>query len=94
MNTPSSAASARPKVVVVGLGPAGGAMVPDAARRTLEEAARVVVRTARHPAVETLDVTFNSFDALYDKAEDYDALYGAIVEELVSIAAHVHAHGG
>ncbi len=94
MSTSSSAPNARPQVVVVGLGPAGGAMVPDAAHRALTEAARVVVRTARHPAVETLGVTFTSLDALYDEAEDYDALYGAMVDELVSIAVEVHERGG
>lgn len=94
MKAPSSPTTTRPKVVVVGLGPAGGAMVPDAVRRTLGEAALVVVRTARHPAVETLGVAYRSFDDLYDEADDYEALYGAMVDELVASAAHVHGSGG
>jgi tetrapyrrole methylase family protein/MazG family protein len=81
-------------VVVVGLGPAGAALVPEEARRALAGARHVVVRTARHPAVQSLPAGFRSFDPLYEEAEDYEALYGAMVEQLVGAAADALRHGG
>lgn len=69
-------------------------MVPDAVRRALHQAASVVVRTARHPAVETLEVAYRSFDSLYDEAKDYDVLYAAMVGALVEGAFDAQASGG
>jgi len=86
---PDVVGARRPRVVVIGLGPAGPELVPHAARRAAKAAARVFVRTMRHPAVDALDVELTSFDALYDEAEDFDSLYTAIVEELVSAAQDV-----
>jgi tetrapyrrole methylase family protein / MazG family protein len=83
----------RPKVVVVGLGPAAAALVPDAAYRALAGADRAFVRTSRHPAVEAAaDVVsgrLESFDRLYEGAGTIDEVYAAIVEELVSAAGAV-----
>jgi tetrapyrrole methylase family protein / MazG family protein len=83
-------------VVVVGLGPAGPGLVPEAAHRALATAARAFVRTARHPAVagaaEVAPGGLESFDRLYESAGTIDEVYGAIVEELV-LAAGAVAHG-
>jgi tetrapyrrole methylase family protein/MazG family protein len=80
-------------VVVVGLGPAGAELVPEAAYRALAEAARAFVRTTRHPAVEAAaGVTpggLESFDRLYDSAGTIDDVYAGIVEELVLAATAV-----
>ena len=85
---------ARPRVVVVGLGPAGAELVPEAGRRALGAAARPFVRTTRHPAVAALAVPFDSFDQLYESAEDYESLYGAMAEQLVAAALEAAADGG
>jgi tetrapyrrole methylase family protein / MazG family protein len=86
---------ARPRVVVVGLGPAGAGLVPEGAVRALAGAARAYVRTRRHPAVDEVERVvaadrpaggLESFDRLYDGAGTIDEVYGAIVEELVSAA--------
>lgn len=83
-----SAPPAGPRVVVVGLGPAGPELLPEAGRRALAGARRVFVRTARHPAVAGLgDISFDSFDHLYDTAPDFDELYAGIVEALVAAAS-------
>jgi tetrapyrrole methylase family protein/MazG family protein len=88
-------AGARPKVVVVGLGPAGAGLVPDVAYRTLAAASRAFVRTSRHPAVEAAAQVvpggLESFDRLYEGAGTIDEVYAAIVEELVSAACAVEA---
>ncbi len=86
----------RPRVVVVGLGPAGPDLVPRAGLDSLAEAGRVFVRTTRHPAVAALvaaEIPFDSFDERYERAEDFDALYTGIVEALVSAAQSVASPG-
>ena len=85
---------ARPRVVVVGLGPAGVELIPEDTRKALAQAGRAFLRTARHPAAEALQGTYETFDALYEEAEDYDELYGAIVEGLVTAAAETGRQGG
>src|SRR5262245_45875100 len=80
------------RVVVVGLGPAGGARVLPGGRRVLDTAAHRYVRTRRHPAVDDLvaaGLTFESFDDVYDVAEDLAAAYTEIAARLV-VAAHRH----
>jgi len=85
-------------VVVVGLGPAGAELVPDAAYRVLATATRAFVRTARHPAVEAAAAAapggLESFDRFYESAGTIDEVYAAIVEELVRAATAVGAGPG
>ncbi len=87
------ATGARPTVVVVGLGPAGAGLVPDATYRVLQSAARAFVRTARHPSFAAVAGAVpggvESFDRLYDAAGTIDEVYAAIVEELVGAATTV-----
>jgi len=79
-----------PRVVVVGLGPAGADLVLPAARRALERAPRRLVRTGRHPAVaeiaaEGLDLP--TLDDCYERAADLPSAYAAIVERVVAAAS-------
>lgn len=78
-----------PRVVVVGLGPAGVEYVPPI---TLECAAALphrFVRTTIHPSAHVIADAV-SFDSLYDTADRFDDVYTGIVDALVSAA---HAHG-
>jgi tetrapyrrole methylase family protein / MazG family protein len=78
-----------PRVVVVGLGPAGADLVLPAARQRLEEIPTRRVRTARHPAVDDLaaeGITFRSFDDVYERADDLDAVYERIASAVVDAA--------
>ncbi len=77
------------RIVVVGLGPAGGDHVLPVARDVLRRATRRFVRTSRHPAVADLaaeGITFDSFDARYDAATSLEEVYAGIVAELVDAA--------
>jgi tetrapyrrole methylase family protein/MazG family protein len=77
------------RVVVVGLGPAGGDLLLPAARAAIERIGVRFVRTRRHPAVEDLEldgVVFRSFDDLYEQAIDLDEVYSGIVTALVEVA--------
>lgn len=81
-----------PRVVVVGLGPAGVDLLLPAARAALERIPVRYVRTARHPAVEDLareGLVLEPLDLLYDSGDDLDTVYAAIAARVVE-AAHEH----
>ncbi len=78
------------RVVVVGLGPAGADHLLPMARTALESVSHRYARTRRHPAVDDLvaaGITFESFDDVYDGADDLDAAYAEIARRLVAAAA-------
>ena len=77
-----------PRVTIVGLGPGGADLITPQARAALE-AGPVLVRTARHPAVEELraaGVVLEPLDAVYEAAPDLDAAYATIVARVVDAA--------
>jgi tetrapyrrole methylase family protein / MazG family protein len=79
----------KPRVVVVGLGPAGADLLLPAARAALERVPVRFVRTARHPAVDDLaadGIMLESLDLLYDQADDLDTVYAAIADRVVETA--------
>jgi tetrapyrrole methylase family protein/MazG family protein len=79
----------KPRVVVVGLGPAGADLLLPAARAALERVPIRFVRTARHPAVTDLaaeGITLEPLDLLYDAADDFDTVYAAIADRVVETA--------
>jgi len=81
-----------PRVVVVGLGPAGADLVLPTARAEIDRIPVRFARTARHPAVTDLagvGVTFTPFDGVYDAAAAIADVYPEIVATLVD-AARTH----
>ena len=82
------ASAAGPRVVVVGLGPAGADLLTGAAVAAIERVPKRFVRTVRHPAASVVaDAT--SFDEVYESSTSFDEVYDRIVEALVD-AARVH----
>jgi tetrapyrrole methylase family protein/MazG family protein len=78
-----------PRVVVVGLGPAGADLLLPAARATLARIETRFARTSRHPAVDDLaaeGVAFESLDGCYESAPTIERAYEAIVDVLVEAA--------
>ena len=83
----SSAASARPVVVAVGLGPADDAYTTPAAIAARDSGAPLYLRTARHPAAAAwLARGAVALDRHYEAAGSFEATYRAIVDELVNAA--------
>jgi len=74
---------------VVGLGPAGSAHVSSGVAALLATTELAFLRTSRHPAAADYG-DLESFDALYEAADSFEALYPAIVERLVA-EAETHA---
>lgn len=85
MTSSSSEREASPRVVVVGLGPAGADLLTAGTVAALERVPHRFLRTRRHPAAEAVaDAT--SFDDLYETAESFELVYGSIVEAVVAAA--------
>jgi tetrapyrrole methylase family protein/MazG family protein len=84
-----------PRVVVVGLGPAGPDLVPPATSDVLRGAARCLLRTGRHPSAAVVaDLATGPvevLDRLYDDADTFANVYAAIVEQVVTTALAVVA---
>lgn len=75
----------RPRVVVVGLGPAGPELVTRATIEAIERVPVRFVRTRRHPAAPVVAAA-RSFDDVYEHAEHLVEVYPAIVDALAAAA--------
>ncbi|HVX21073.1 MAG TPA: MazG nucleotide pyrophosphohydrolase domain-containing protein [Acidimicrobiales bacterium] len=83
-----------PRVVVVGLGPAGPDLLTVAAAELLTTAPAAFLRTGRHPAVAAAGLAgIATFDGHYQEADTFDQVYARIVDDLVA-AATDHADDG
>ncbi|MBZ0307332.1 MAG: MazG family protein, partial [Anaerolineae bacterium] len=74
------------KITVVGLGPGHEDDVTRRAWRLLHESKPLYLRTTRHPVVETLQRSYESFDALYETTDNFEKLYETIVERVLEAA--------
>lgn len=76
----------RPVVRVVGLGPSDAGLVTARTRELIDAASLARLRTRVHPAAAGLgDIA--SYDEWYERADSFEVLYNAIVEDLVGLAA-------
>ena len=80
--------SNQPRITVVGLGPGDASLLTVEARDVLAAAPEVWLRTARHPTVAGLPAgpRYESFDALYESLDTFDAVYDAIVARVLELA--------
>jgi tetrapyrrole methylase family protein/MazG family protein len=83
------AADARPRIVVVGLGPGGHDHVTVETRRAIERASHRYLRTSVHPSADLVPDAI-TFDSLYEASDTFDDVYGEIEATLAAAAA---AHG-
>ena len=74
-----------PRVVVVGLGPAGPDLLTQGTMAAIAAAPHRYLRTSRHPSADVVnDAT--SFDDVYERYATFDQVYRNIVERLVEAA--------
>ncbi len=76
-------------ITVAALGPDSADLLTLGAIRTMKGADRLVLRTARHAAAESLreaGVAFDTLDALYEECEDFDELCELAAERLIALA--------
>jgi len=74
------------KITVVGLGPGGQGEMTLAAWNALNNADRLVLRTARHGAAEALARPYTTLDTLYDQASDMEELAALAADKLAALA--------
>lgn len=72
------------KLTIVGLGPGHADDVTRRAWRILTEAENLYLRTIRHPVVAEIQRPYESFDALYESAENFENLYQTISEQILA----------
>lgn len=79
----------RPLVTVVGLGPGSFGDLTLDAFQSMQNAAKVLVRTSQHPAVAGLSshgIAFETLDAFYAEGDDFEAVYRAMVARIIETA--------
>jgi tetrapyrrole methylase family protein/MazG family protein len=74
-------------ITVVGLGPGEPALLTAEAQQFLASAGEIYVRTRRHPTVAALpaEATIHSFDPIYERAENFEQVYGEIAARVVEL---------
>jgi len=85
-----SSAADRPRVTVVGLGPAGPDLCTVATLEAIADHRHRLVRTIRHPAVTVLGDHVLALDHHYESADSFAEVYAGVVDEVV-MAAEAHA---
>lgn len=81
----------KPVVRVVGLGPGDARGVTLATAELIRGSSIVRFRTCVHPAADAF-LGAVSYDELYERAESFDELYTAIVDDLVALATTAENH--
>lgn len=73
-------------ISILGLGPGDPGLITQQSWEVVRSATEVFVRTQRHPACEELAsaTQVKSFDALYEEMDSYEAIYDAIVDEILA----------
>lgn len=78
------------EIVLVGLGPGNPQHISLGAWQAIKNAGKLLLRTARHPAVELLEqegITYTSFDACYEKGASFEEVYSQIAQAVLDEAA-------
>ncbi|WP_034551457.1 MazG nucleotide pyrophosphohydrolase domain-containing protein [Carnobacterium funditum] len=77
------------KISVVGLGPGDMEQLPMGVYRLLKSDKPIYLRTKLHPVVSELEqegFEFHSFDAVYEKNDQFEEVYNTIAAELIELA--------
>jgi len=75
-------------IIIVGLGPGDPRHLTREAWDVLEAGPEIWLRTKRHPTVAGLPPTLSihAFDHLYEEADDFSQVYGAIADRVLELA--------
>jgi tetrapyrrole methylase family protein/MazG family protein len=77
----------QPGITLLGLGPGDPALLTRQAWKLLENATEIYVRTCQHPTLAGFPdtITIHSFDDLYEKSENFEAVYAHIVQQVLAL---------
>ena len=77
-------------IYIFGLGPSNLTEIPQKIYETILKQDKLYLRTLEHPAAKELrnkGLNIESFDAVYEESdEDFEQVYPAIVNKLITIA--------
>ncbi len=79
----ADAVEPRPRVTVVGLGPAGPELWTQATRAAIFEHEHRYLRTSRHPSADVVGEAI-SLDRHYEEAQHFGQVYARVVDEVVA----------
>ena len=74
------------KIYVIGLGPGNVDSLTLGAIKRINSGDKNYLRTDKHPTVDYFkenNISYKSYDYIYDTEDDFDEVYGKIVEELI-----------
>ena len=73
---------------IIGLGPGDPGLITRTAWQLILDAPAIWVRTRQHPAIPAISqhTRVHSYDALYEQHDDFDAVYAAIAQDVVTRA--------
>ncbi|MBO1004716.1 nucleoside triphosphate pyrophosphohydrolase [Pseudogracilibacillus auburnensis] len=77
------------EIMIIGLGAGDIEQLPYGIYKTLKQADHLFLRTKEHPVVEQLieeGISFQSFDVIYEKHDQFEAVYEEIAETLIDKA--------
>jgi tetrapyrrole methylase family protein/MazG family protein len=76
------------RIIIAGLGPGNSNLRTLGTQRALDTAERIILRTRVHPGISDLvdDPRVTDCDDLYESAADFDVLYAAIADRVLSSA--------
>ncbi|MEK4523439.1 nucleoside triphosphate pyrophosphohydrolase [Psychrobacillus sp. FSL W7-1493] len=78
------------EITIIGLGAGDLNQLPLGIYKKLKNATHLYVRTEQHPVLQELQtegVTWTSFDAIYEKNDQFENVYKEIVENLLELSA-------
>ncbi|MFJ7974055.1 nucleoside triphosphate pyrophosphohydrolase [Psychrobacillus sp. NPDC096389] len=77
------------EITIIGLGASDLDQLPLGIYKQLKTAEHLYVRTEQHPVLQELKVeglTWTSFDSIYEKNDQFEVVYGEIVQTLLKLA--------
>lgn len=77
------------KLTAAGLGPGDAGLITRETWARIERAEQILLRTRIHPTADALDaagISYETYDAFYEDAEDFDELYERITDDLIARA--------
>lgn len=72
-------------ITIIGLGAGDISQISFEAMKKLKSSEKIFLRTEKHPIVEDLDISYQSFDSYYDDKESFEEVYDAIAKELINL---------
>jgi tetrapyrrole methylase family protein/MazG family protein len=79
-------------ITIIGLGPGDPLLLTRAAWALLSQLEEIYLRTGQHPVVQHFspDLLCHTFDDLYDKSDDFESVYAAIIARVLEEAKSPH----